>query len=125
MRIFVVGKGPREEALRRIALSAGHTLPNHGPWDQVVLSLPRSEISEETADQLPKGQHVICGMTDEAFDHLAKKRGWRIHRVLEDETYTLENALLTAEGAIHAAIGYSEKALCDSQCLVIGFGRIG
>ena len=125
MRILIVGNGAREEALRRIALSAGHTLPDHGPWDQVVLSLPRSEIGEEAADLLPKGQHIICGMTDEAFDQLAKKRGWRIHRVLEDETYTLENALLTAEGAIHAAIGYSKKALSDSLCMVIGYGRIG
>ncbi len=125
MRILIVGSGARENALRQMALAAGHSLPEFGPWDQAVLSLPKSSIDEETADQLPRGQSVICGITDEAFDALARKRGWRLHRVFEDELYTKENALLTAEGAIHAAAEYSDKALQDSTCLVIGCGRIG
>ena len=125
MRILIVGRGARENALRKLLLAAGHTLPQHGPWDQAVLSLPRSSIDEETADQLPRGHSVICGFTDEAFDTLARKRGWKLHRVLEDPLYVKENALLTAEGAIHSAGDYFPKALRDANCLVIGCGRIG
>ncbi len=125
MRILIVGSGARENALRQMALAAGHSLPEFGPWDQAVLSLPKSSIDENTSDQLPRGQNVICGITDEAFESLAQKRGWKLHRVLEDSIYTKDNALLTAEGAIHSAGDYYPKALREATCLVIGCGRIG
>ena len=42
-----------------------------------------------------------------------------------DEDLQLENAWLTAEGAISAAMRASAQALRGSRCLVIGWGRIG
>ena len=125
MRILIAGDEKREKILARLAFSHGHSFPDHGPWDQAVLSLPHSQITEELADQLPRGQHIVCGLTSPAFDSLAQKRGWKLHRVLTDETYLRENAALTAEGALCAAMNLSDKAVSDSVCLVIGYGRIG
>lgn len=125
MRLMIQGDSPRENGLRNEALRAGHTLPAHGPFDAVILPLPHSFISEENADQLPPGQTVLCGRTDAAFDCLAAKRGWKLFRILEDEEFTLENARLTAEGAVYAAMGALPWALKDADCLVIGYGRIG
>ena len=125
MRILILGQGKRQEALRHLALSRGHSLPENGPWDAAALPLPRSEIAEEAADQLPRGQKVICGMTDETLERLAKKRGWTLLRILEDERYLQANACLTAEGALQRCMNSTEKAVQDMNCLVIGFGRIG
>ena len=125
MRVLLTGRGEREKRLVGLLEKAGHTMPEHGPWEMVVLPLPRSEIDEEIADQLPRGQKIVCGLTGTNFDRMAQRRGWNLVRALEDETYTLENAELTAEGAIYAAMRESDRALCRCRCLVIGYGRIG
>ena len=125
MRILITGQGKREEALRLIALKRGHSLPATGPWDAAALPLPRSEITEETADELPRGQKVVCGMVDDGLEQLAKKRGWTLLRILEDERYLQANAKLTAEGALQRAMNSTDRAVQDMNCLVIGFGRIG
>lgn len=125
MRILICGNGAREKYLAELCLQRGHSTPDHGPWDLAVLPLPVSQLPEETADQLPRGQKIVCGKTDAAFDRLAEKRGWKLLRVLSDEIYTRENAALTAEGALFTAVARMNRALRGSQCLVIGYGRIG
>ena len=125
MRVLICGNGAREKSLAALCLSRGHTLPDHGPWDMAVLPLPRSYLPENVADQLPRGQKIVCGMTEPDFDRLSERRGWKLLRVLEDEAYTQENAALTAEGALFTAVARMNRALRGSQCLVIGYGRIG
>lgn len=125
MKLYIAGDGPRETELRALCTLRGHTLPEHGPWDVAVLPLPRSTIAQDLADLLPNGQLVVCGHTDERFDDLASHRGWRLMRVLQDEAYTVENAALTAEGAVCAAMNACPFAIGRSRCLVIGYGRIG
>jgi len=43
----------------------------------------------------------------------------------QDEEFLVENAVLTAEGAICEASGQSGRSLMGSRCLITGFGRIG
>lgn len=45
--------------------------------------------------------------------------------LMRDEEFVRRNAVLTAEGAICAAMRATEGALAGSRCFVIGFGRIG
>lgn len=125
MRILICGNGAREKCLAELCQNRGHALPDHGPWDMAVLPLPRSYLPEEIADQLPRGQKIVCGITEPDFERLSEKRGWNLLRVLKDEVYTLENAALTAEGALFTAVARMNRALRDSRCLVIGYGRIG
>ena len=42
----------------------------------------------------------------------------------DDEAFLIRNALLTAQAAICAYAKYAETALCDTKCLVVGYGRI-
>lgn len=125
MRILICGNGAREKYLAALCPTRGHATPDHGPWDVAVLPLPRSSLSEDVADQLPRGQKIVCGMTDAVFERLSEKRGWKLLRVLKDETYNQENGLLTAEGALFTAVARMNRALRGSKCLVIGYGRIG
>ena len=125
MKLLITGNSERDRFLKSLCRQRGIELPSHGPWDAVILPLPFSRLSQEEADLFPRGQRVFCGMTDEAFDRLAKKRGWKLHRILQDESYTKENAALTAEGAVWAAMDGGIKSLQASKCLVAGYGRIG
>ena len=43
----------------------------------------------------------------------------------KDEIYTIENAALTAEGALELLMRRSNRAITGMQVLVVGFGRIG
>jgi dipicolinate synthase subunit A len=43
----------------------------------------------------------------------------------EDEVYVIENAALTAEGAVELLMRRSSRALVGMQVLVVGYGRIG
>ena len=49
----------------------------------------------------------------------------RVVDLWSDEAMILENAALTAEGALAAAMKASDTALRDMRCMVIGWGRIG
>ncbi len=42
----------------------------------------------------------------------------------DDEAFLIRNALLTAQAAICAYATRAETALCDTKCLVVGYGRI-
>lgn len=49
----------------------------------------------------------------------------KIIDLLSNEKLTIKNAIPTAEGAIKIAIEESNITLNDSNCLILGFGRIG
>lgn len=49
----------------------------------------------------------------------------RVIDLWADEQLILDNARLTAEGAVAAAMRASDRALGDTHCLVVGWGRIG
>lgn len=47
------------------------------------------------------------------------------HDFLEDEPFTLSNALLTAQGGIAYALGATKRGFWGIDAAVLGFGRIG
>ncbi len=124
MRLWVTGEGAREEAIRREALARGHILTDRG-FDVLLLPLPRSDIELSASFAVPDGAVVACGRTDAAFDDRARRRGWYLLRVLEDERFLTENARVTAEGALRVVMGADGDDVYGKKCLVIGYGRIG
>lgn len=65
----------------------------------------------------------LLGGCDEAARKLFSDK-IRYIDIMQNEAYQLRNALLTAQGALCAYLKNSDKALCDSRCLVTGYGRI-
>lgn len=87
----------------------------------VVMNWPCPD-GERTLSCLSPGTHVwLCGPGElaNAPDGLTVTDLWK------DERLQLENAWLTAEGAICAAMNAARASLKDCHCLVIGWGRIG
>lgn len=76
----------------------------------------------ELLNALPPGASVFfCGPGQP--ENVPKELDWV--DLWRDERLQLENAWLTAEGAICAAMNAGQSALKDCHCLVIGWGRIG
>ena len=125
MRFWVTGQGEREKQLKMLCQARGHELGGEGPWDLVVLPLPKSELTKEEAARLGPGQKIVCGMISGALERQASEKKWRLLRVLQDARYTRDNAVLSAEGAVYAAMKNADFALSGAACAVLGYGRIG
>lgn len=128
MDYIVLGGDARMPALARMLAEGGYdarhaALPSEdmlaGARNIVVNCPPKCEI---TMDELlalasPEARVFLCGPS-----------GWDDPRVIDlwrDETLQTENAWLTAEGAVCAAMRAGSRCLRDTRALVIGWGRIG
>lgn len=123
MRLAIYGSDERVQALKELAAAKDYILTDVRP-DAVVLPLPRARYGDVKRN-LCEGQLVIAGGMDEALQLAAKEGKWRVYSVMEDELFQRENALFTAEGSIWKLMEKRKKAICNSRCLIVGFGRIG
>lgn len=116
-------KGVRHEKLTDIAFADHIAMMNPFPKG---LSSPYAErpVAWETALQCadPGTKLILFGTT--GMPDWVKER-FTVVDLSDDEVFLIENAHLTAEGAIFASMQKSAAAIHRNQCLVIGFGRIG
>lgn len=122
MRLYITGNDERSLALKQQAMKRGHNITEKTP-DAVVLPLPKAGVAD-IKRYFPKGQKIIGGKAETALKEMMDNEKWQFENVLDDEIFLLENARLTAEGAIWKAMNERKKALCYAKCMVIGFGRI-
>ncbi len=87
----------------------------------VVMHWPTADGEALLAGLAPGTRVYFCGPGAPE----APPEGVEAVDLWRDERLLLENAWLTAEGAICAAMRAGRAALRDCHCLVIGFGRIG
>ena len=86
-----------------------------------VMNWPCPE-GERLLRMLPPGARVFfCGPGEPE----SVPEGLEVIDLWKDGRMQLENAYLTAEGAVCAAMNAGRAALKDRHCLVIGWGRIG
>lgn len=123
MRLYIPGEDERSLLLKQRCKEKGYILTEMNP-DAVVLPLPKARCGD-LKRCFREGQLFVCGMVDEGINEEAEEKNWQMKNVLEDEQFLLENARLTAEGAVYKAMCARQGALCRKNCLVIGYGRIG
>lgn len=69
---------------------------------------------------------IITGnITEEINKYIKPENNNEIIDILKYEELTVKNVIPTAEGAIQIAMEKSNITLHDSNCLILGFGRIG
>ena len=81
------------------------------------------ELDDRLA-QLLQGRRIFCGMAQ----NLPETAAWKRLPVVDyykNEELLVENARITAEGALFEAMRALPGTLYDARCLVAGFGRIG
>lgn len=86
------------------------------PYSDTVLTLG------DVVGRYP-GSIYILGRYDSAAQELFGSR-IRYFDLLQDEAFLVKNAQLTAQAAAVVYARHTDLALCDAQCLVVGFGRI-
>lgn len=97
-------------------------LPN--PWRN-GLSIPYAEQPFAFADVLSQARPDVPILLSDAVAMPPLPDANRYIDLSADPEYVLKNAHLTAEAALCRAMQLSSRALMDSMCLVIGYGRIG
>ncbi|MBZ4646377.1 MAG: dipicolinate synthase subunit [Petroclostridium sp.] len=75
--------------------------------------------------QMLRNQLFVGGKISEKINNLAKVYNIYVIDYFEREELTVLNAIPTAEGAIQIAMEELPITLHNSNCLVLGFGRIG
>jgi len=80
---------------------------------------------ESVVKTLQQGKQLFVGKVDEKIQKLCET--YEIHYVdyFDREELTIANAIPTAEGAIAVAMKETPFTLHGSNCLCLGFGRIG
>ncbi len=130
MEIFTFGVGERLEACREYlsGISSGGErlilLPIPTTKDRIHINgteLPITEIYK-----LIKDKTVVAGygVPEEIREH-AERLGALVIDAEGSEEFLLENARLTAEGALGVLLTTSKRSVRDDKIGIIGYGRIG
>ena len=126
MNIFIPGDDARMLCARSEARLRGHTLTDAEACDIALLPLPDSSGMVAPLMTLAgRGRRVLHGRLQPSQKKALLNRGWKLYNIQEDEAYIRENALISAEGALHAAMARTDYTLRGAHCTVVGYGRIG
>ncbi len=103
-------------------------LPLPYTTDKRTINAPysSSEITiDELIDSLDEGRIVFGGKLDADIKRRCRERGVDVYDYIDREEFAIMNAVPTAEGAILAAMSNTPYTIKGSNCLVVGYGRIG
>jgi len=94
--------------------------------DEDVYSSFSSKIIKikEVLEQL-KSRTLIAGAIGEHTLELAKQNDVSIVDLMNNESFVMLNVIPTVEGALQVMMENTEFTIHNSNCLVLGFGRIG
>lgn len=126
MHIFIPGDDARMQAVKKEAVLRGHTLTDAIDCDTVLLPLPDSSHSVAPLLTLNgKKRAVFHGRLLPSQNKALQNHSWMLINIQENDAYIRENALISAEGALFAAMSRVDFALRGASCAVVGYGRIG
>lgn len=99
--------------------------------DAVILPIPVSRDGKTVVGtalsidsllpHVKRGAYLFGGRLPDAV----KRQDLMLVDYLQDESFTQENAALTAEGVLRLLYESTDRALSDAHILIFGFGRIG
>ena len=125
MKVWMQEDSETNKFLQKRFAEKGAVFSSFKDCDLAVLQFPYSNINDEMKSQIHDGQRIVCGKLEKDSTDIAKQKNLTLYQPLLDEEYLLENAKLTAEGAVFSAMSKLTIALKDAVCMVIGYGRIG
>ncbi len=92
----------------------------------INMPLSNTQLSIDKLFSLLNKNHVVlCGKTCDKIEEYNTKEELKVYDYLTREEFQILNAIPTAESAIAIAINEFPETLCGTNCLVMGYGRIG
>ncbi len=98
-------------------------LPIRGLNNQLVIDGTDIKITENYLKKL-KGKCIYTGLLNNEIKNMCELNHIQIKTYLTDEI-ALKNNYITTEGIIEAIVNHSEKAIYNSNILIIGYGKLG
>jgi len=80
---------------------------------------------EEILEHILPSTLIVLGKADEKFKQDVHSKGILWCDIVEEEAFSILNAIPTAEGAIQKAMEMTDITLHGAKILVLGFGRVG
>lgn len=112
--------------LAEMLAEAGYAVAEAGeaaPADGLIAQYPFSPEAEERLAALKPGAPLLLLAGVRPPETL--RNLYDVRLLLDDLIFVNENAVLTAEGALCAAMRDTPFALADAHVMVVGYGRIG
>lgn len=136
IKFCILGTDERSKYLRKLYKDEGVDLVTYEKADIVIGPTPFSKdnikINGENieCDKLfnelkTKNKIFFAGAISQNLKLKLKNLNIRYVDLLEEENVAILNAIPTAEGAIATAIGMTNFSINGSNCLILGYGKIG
>lgn len=131
-KIAILGCDKRSNYLRALYSNEKIKLYHYKEADVIIAPIPFSKdgikingenIVIDIFLKEIKGKILFSGAVLESV--LCKFNDIEYYDLMSEESLSFLNAIPTAEGAIFEAMKNTDITLCNSNCLVMGYGRIG
>ena len=95
----------------------------------IVLPLPaaaaESVLSFDDLVENSADRHILGGKFSPYLKSVMENKKVNYTDYYNDDSFTVKNAFLTAEGAVYLAMSSSKDSIKFSKCAILGYGRIG
>lgn len=86
---------------------------------------PQKRFSNDELLAIPEKSSIFCGALSDVQQKIIKAKNITYHNLLTDEIFAMDNALLTAEGALMLIIRGTNMSIFGAKIAVLGYGRVG
>lgn len=100
------------------------TLKDLKKGDFLIFS-PAKKFDMSFLENLPNGIVLVCGNLSESQKDVLKSKQVKHLNLMKDETFTIKNANLTAEGVLALILEKSPRSIFEENVLLLGGGRVG
>ena len=132
----ILGTDNRSVKLRELYLKEGNNISDYIDGDYIIAPIPFSRDDEKINGEiltfndilnLPNIQDkiIFSGAISNNIKTRLKQNNVKYYDLMELDEVAILNSIPTAEGAIGTAMEMTDFTLCESNVLVMGFGRIG
>lgn len=116
----------QEEHLCEALNGANLVLLPMAPFRNDVMAVGNTSIEAGMLPGILGEDAILMAATfPETLETWFQEQGIRCVSLLEQETFLLRNAAVTAEGAVSLALNHMNRVLYGGKGLIIGWGRIG
>lgn len=91
----------------------------------LIVFSPARKLSCEEASAFPQGSRAAGGKQPDDVLQILNGRGVRYFNLIDNESYAVKNAKLTAEATLALVISSTEKSIFENNVLILGLGRVG
>ena len=92
--------------------------------EDIIILPPNFKWDLNKINALPKKITLVSGKANEEVKEVIRAKEIKFFNLMEDETFVLKNAILTAEGFLLDLIQNTSNSIFEQKILILGGGRV-